>query len=167
MLHHKSMFYPFSVRVCLLFILVSIPLTAISQNATSISIESQRWNFLAIGDVPLDSIPDKILTKDEVIEAVILGFLPETLTTEAKLMYVSDKSGRTLIIPLSDIVRIYDGRTKRNIALPIHAFFGNQGNFVDKHSGAARFVTGFAKGFAKGFFLTYGLGLISILIILG
>lgn len=150
-----------------MFVLFSIPLSAISQNATSISIEAQRWNFLAIADVPLDSIADKILTKDEVIEVVILGFLPGTPTTEAKLMYMSDKSGRTMIIPLSQIVRIYDGKTKRNIALPVHAYFGNQSNYFGEHKGAVRFVTGFAKGFAKGFFLTCGVGLISLLIIFG
>ncbi|NQV42118.1 MAG: hypothetical protein HQ506_07170 [Candidatus Marinimicrobia bacterium] len=129
--------------------------------------EAEGWTYLAIADVPLDSIPDKILTKYEVIEAAILGFLPETLTTEAKLMYISDKSGRTIIIPLSEIVRMYDGKTRRNIALPVHAYFGNQSNFVDKHSGAVQFVTGFAKGFAKGFFVTYGVGLVSLLFIFG
>ncbi|MBC8376758.1 MAG: hypothetical protein H8E26_11995 [FCB group bacterium] len=124
-----------------------------------IATEAIGWTYLAIADVPLDSIPDKILTKDEVIEAVILGFLPETLTTEARLKYKSERSRRARTIPLSEIVRIYDGKTRRNIALPVHTSFvgitlpDHQRNFFYKHRSGFGFAGGVLLGLL-GLFVT-------------
>ena len=149
----KSKFYASSVGTCLLLVLVFNPLSANCQDSTLITTEEEGWMYLAIGDVQLDSIPDKILTKDKLIKAVILGFLPETLTTEARLKYMPDRSGRPKIIPLSEIVRIYDGKTGLNIALPVHASFvgitlpDHQGNFFYKHRSGIGFAGGVLLGF--------------------
>ena len=154
------MFDPYRMWAYLYLLLVFTPLSAKSMDSTLIAIEAVGWTYLAIAEVPLDSIPDKILTKDKLIEAVILGFLPETAKSGLRVKYKSVKSGRTKIIPLSEIVRIYDGKSGRNIALPAHTSFvgitlpDRQGNFFYKHRSGFGFAGGVLVGFL-GLFVTF------------
>ncbi len=112
------MFYAKYLRISLLFALLIVPLSADSLNKTSISNGTMKKDYLAIVDVPHDAIPDSILTKDEMIIGVIIGFLPKPPIAEPRLKYRAVESGRIKEIPISKIVQVYDGKTGRLIELP-------------------------------------------------
>ncbi|NQT64467.1 MAG: hypothetical protein HQ556_16010 [Candidatus Marinimicrobia bacterium] len=95
---------------------------------------------LSIQDVPLDSIPDTIYLTNKTIEGQILGFLPEGSKNPKALLYQSTNFGPSIEIPLSQILRIDDGKTRLSVDLPSPTFYQKHGRKIRIAAGSCAMV---------------------------